>query len=147
MPQTKLKAQLERYQTYLIVGLAILLASFAFLPPSLLPKWIADPGDIRFFGWFMLTGLCLGAMGMIRDWANRRKTKWLLAFGVVPLAVLSYEAWFIFKKVALDVRHNWRIYFFVLWIVLTYYLWERGNEYKRQLEQERFVGKPGAPGS
>jgi hypothetical protein len=97
--------------------------------------------DLQFVGWFMLTGICLFTVGEIRYRAARYQRKWLLWFLILPGAVLSCEAWFILKGVALDVRHNWRIYFFVLWIGLTYYLWERGNEYKRQLQQERFVDK------
>ena len=97
--------------------------------------------DLQFLGWFMLTGFCLFTIGEIRYRAARYHRKWLLWFLILPGAVLSCEAWFVLKGLARDVRHNWRIYFFVLWIGLTYYLWERGNEYKRQLEQERFVEK------
>jgi|SRR5690242_11693374 len=97
--------------------------------------------DLVFFGWFMLTGVCLFTIGEIRYRAALYHRKWLLWFLILPGAVLSYEAWFFLKGIARDVRHNWRIYFFVLWIGLTYYLWERGNEYKRQLQQERFVDK------
>jgi hypothetical protein len=77
----------------------------------------------------------MAGVGEIRHRAVLYQRKWLLWFLILPGAVLSYEAWFVLKKVSLDVRHNWRIYFFALWVGLTYYLWERGNEYKRRLKQ------------
>jgi hypothetical protein len=97
--------------------------------------------DLQYVGWYVLTVLCMFAVGAIRQEAVDRK--WLHWFLIPPGAVLLYEAWYVFKKIGLEVWHNWQFYFFVLWVGLTYYLWERGNEYKRQLKQERFVEKKG----
>jgi hypothetical protein len=124
----------ERIEAFFIVGLAILLASCAFLPPSWLPKWIGDTGGLRFFGWVMLAGLCLAAIGVIREWADRRRNKWLLAFGIAPMAVLIYEAASITKALAVGVIREWRGFFGFSWLALTIYLWYRGNDYKEQLK-------------
>jgi hypothetical protein len=102
--------------------------------------------DWQFIGRYVLTVFCMFAVGTIRHEAVCRQRKWLLWFLILPGAILSYEAWFILKVVARDVRHNWRVYFFVLWVGLTYYLWYRGNEYKKQLEQRFVKTKAGRPG-
>jgi hypothetical protein len=132
----------EPFQPYLIRGIAILLASLAFLPPSLL-RWAGDtgdPGDLRFVGWFMLTGLCLGAIGEIQDWAGRSHKKSLLWLLTLPLAVLAYEVWFILKRLWAglwadleQIRHpDW---FVLVLYLLTWYLWMRGRKYKEQAEK------------
>jgi len=87
----------ERSQAYVIGALAILLTSLAFLLPPLL-RGAGDPGDLHFIGWYMLTVLCLAAIGELRSQAHLRKNKWLLLFAVPPLALLTYEAWFILRR-------------------------------------------------
>jgi hypothetical protein len=124
----------ERFEPYLIWGLTILLALFAFLPRYLLPQWATDYPGLLFFCWFMLAFLCLGAISVVRDWAKRRNNKWLLAFGIPPLAILIYEVSYSTKMLALGVIREWRGFLVFSWIALTIYLWSRGNDYKKRAE-------------
>jgi hypothetical protein len=121
----------ERFQAYFIGALAVLLASLALLPSSVL-QWAGNPDDLHFFGWFTLTGVCMAGTGEIRRQAHLRKNKWLLLFAIPPLAVLTYEAWFITRLAALGIIREWRGFFALAWMALTIYLWYRGNDYKEQ---------------
>jgi hypothetical protein len=129
----------ERYQAYVIGIFGILFVSLTFLPSSLLSR-VGDPGDLRFIGWFLLTGLCLGAIGAIKGWADRRKSKWLLMFGVVPLSIVSYEASYILKRIAIGLGRDpatlWTILFLV-WVFLTWWLWGERRQYKEEIENWR----------
>ncbi len=132
----------ERFQAYVIGAFAILLTSLAFLPSSLL-RWAGDSGDpgvLRFIGWFALTGLCGAATAEIRQWADRRRNKWLLFLAVPPAAVLAYAVWFILRRLwaglwadLKQIRHpDW---FILVLYLLMLYLWMRGSKYKEQAEK------------
>ena len=131
----------ERLQYVIGALVVILFISLAFLPSSLL-RWAGDhpgddPGTLRFIGWFVLTGLCGAATGAIRQWADRRKNKWLLFLAVPPAAVLAYAVWFIFKRIvtglARDPATLWTI-LFLIWVFLTWWLWEERRQYKKETE-------------
>jgi hypothetical protein len=93
--------------------------------------------NLRDAEWFFLTAACLFSIGTIRSWSERRQKKWLLWFLIAPMAVLAYEVSFLFKVVALDLIRNWRDSVFVAWVVLTVYLWRRGNDYKEDAKRAR----------
>jgi hypothetical protein len=119
--------------------LVILLTSLAFLPSSLLRR-AGDPKDLRFIGYFMLTILCLVAIGGIGSEAHLRKNKWLLLFAVPPLAVLTYEGWYILKRIVVGLARDpatlWTI-LFLIWVFLTWWLWEERRQYKKEIESWR----------
>jgi hypothetical protein len=133
----------ERFEAYVmgILGILLifLLTSLAFLPPSLL-RWAGDPADLRFIGWYTLTIFCLAVIGGIRNWAWLRKNKWLLLFAVPPLAVITYEGWFILNRLwagvwadLKQIRHpNW---FILVLYLLMLYLWMRGSKHKEQADK------------
>src|ERR1700730_11801944 len=87
--------------------------------------------------WFVGTVLCMAAVGQIRRWAYLRRNRWLLLFLIPPVAVLVYEGWFVLKVVTRDVARNWLGWFGLGWGALTWYLWERGNEYKKDVKAAR----------
>jgi hypothetical protein len=129
----------ERSEAYIIGAVAILLTSLAFLPSSLL-RWAGDPGDLRFIGWYGLTVLCLGGIGMILDWAGRSHKKFLLWLLTLPLAVIAYEVWFILKRLWVGVWADWKQirhpnWFVLVLYLLMLYLWIRGSKYKEQAEK------------
>jgi uncharacterized membrane protein YfcA len=139
----------ERFQAYVAGGFGILVAcgfgilfsSFAFLPSSWFHKWIEDPGELRFVGWFTITGLCCAATGAIRGWAARRRNNWLLLLAVPPAAVLAYVTWFILTRLSAslwaDLKPIWHAnnWFPFVLCSLALYLWIRGNKYKERAER------------
>jgi hypothetical protein len=88
----------------------------------------------------MLTGLCLAAIGVIREWADRSHKKSLLWLLTLPLAVITYEVWFILKRLWVglwadvkQIRHpDW---FVLVLYLLALYLWMRGSKYKEQAQK------------
>jgi len=127
---------LKPYERYLIGAVAIFFVTAALVSRNPL-FWLL-------LLLLLLTGFCIAAIGMIQAWAERRKNKLLLWFSAAPVAVLIYEAWFILNAVVRSIlqdpevaqlyrwaRGNWLI---LIWVMLTLYLWGRGNDYKEQLE-------------
>jgi hypothetical protein len=85
----------------------------------------------------MLTGVCLAAIGAARSEGHLRENKWSLLFAVPPLAVLAYEGWYILKRIVVGLARDpatlWTI-LFLIWAVLTWWLWEERREYKKEIE-------------
>ena len=87
----------------------------------------------------MLTAICLAAVGTVRGWAKRRQNKSLLWFLIPPVAVLLYEAWFLLKLFTLGIMREWREFFVFAWILLTLYLWVRGNDYRERAKSTEYA--------
>jgi hypothetical protein len=79
----------------------------------------------------------LFVLGGIPGEAHLRKNKWLLLFAVPPLAVLAYEGWYILKRIVVGLARDpatlWTI-LFLIWSVLTWWLWKERREYKKEIE-------------
>ncbi len=63
-----------------------------------------------------------------------------LSLGVAarkPGTVLAYIAWRIAKRLAIAVYRDWFAIITTVWVVLTFYLWERGNSYRDDARRER----------
>ena len=123
---------MKPYERYLIWAIVISLvtAGLVSLFMSPLSEWRRNP-----LFWLLLTGLYIAAIGMVLEWARHRHKKPLWLLMAIPVAVLAYETWFILKGVTASVLRepamDWLI---LVWVMLTLYLWSRGNEYKKQLE-------------
>lgn len=136
----------DRYETYIIGGIAILSVSLAFLPSSLLSR-IGDPVGFRFIGWFVLTALCGAAIAEILELRN----KWLRLLAVPPAAVLAYVGWYILKRLWAGLWADLKQirdllqgknaggdapdWFVLLLFLLILYFWMRVSEYKEKAEQ------------
>lgn len=99
------------------------------------PHWTISPetkGNLILFGWFMGNVLCLAAIVVIRDWAKRLRNWWLLLLAVPPSAVLAYQAWVFSKAFIIEMLREWRAVLILAWILLTLYLWMRGNDYRER---------------
>ena len=93
--------------------------------------------NLRLLAWWMLAIFCLAAVGAVCRWAWRHENKWLLVVAVPPGTVLAYIAWRIAKGLAIAVYRDWFAIITTVWVVLTFYLWERGNSYRDDARRER----------
>ncbi len=103
--------------------------------------------NLRAAEWFSATVVCLFAIGTIRSWACQRQNKRLLWLLVAPFALLTYEAWFLLKAITVAFFHDWRANMTAAWILLTFYLWHRGNSYKEDAERARQMLRKEGPGA
>src|ERR1700722_10565253 len=95
--------------------------------------------DLLSFGWLMLNAFALAAIGIIREKAAKYQRKWLLWFIVLPGGFLAWEAWLFLKGAVPDLLHHWKTVAVFAWLLFTYYLWQRGNDYRDQLTTARFL--------
>ena len=98
------------------------------------PEW---KENFTAFFWLMTTGLCLGAIGLVHDWAKRHRNKSLLWLMAPPVTVLAYEAWFFLKVLwAGFVRTPLLDWLIFIWAILTWYLVGQWFEYREHLKGE-----------
>lgn len=91
--------------------------------------------DLGELAWYFLTVACLAAVGFTRDLARRKKNRKYLILAVAPVAWLTYVVGLLAFRIAVDVYRHLAETVFGVWALATYCLWERGNEYKRQVDR------------
>jgi hypothetical protein len=91
--------------------------------------------NLRFFTWLVLVFFCLFAVGSIRNLAARRNKPHLLWLLLLPSGPLVYIAFLFLRRVMSDLVAEWRETAIIAWVILTLWLWVRGERYKQDAKR------------